>query len=489
MDDLPRPTRRTLLGASGAALAASSSSDWSGAASAPQRYDVNVRHFGAVGDGSTDDTAAFNRATDAAAPWSPALERRIIVPPGRYRLTGTVYVRKGQDVAGSGYATQIDARGVAQSTFVLGRAQGTEEDDPGGSPVRLHGFRALGSAPRAPFILVRALGFSIEDLFLTAMGTAILVRGVDGVISNVIIDQALNGIVFDRAQNVIVSGLYTYLANYALTFLSDCADIQIANAVIAYNRHAGVLFAEQAQRLRGLGFSGCSFLQNEQFKTFSGFVQARATSMDAMFTGCSFRNWPGFAIEQGAGHDVILSFSGCVFDGRRTNETYNQSDTAAVLTTGVGGRYRFTGCEFRNLSGPIGRLRPLASELAVEGGGAIACRQPLFVIEAADPPLSVRGLAGMAQQVGSAQDPRFALPSWPGASWRLTGRCTGRDGKTVVQELFATDQGKPEPVLQPLLAPATALRVSVRPSPRRALEVEGDRANGWTLAALEASTA
>jgi hypothetical protein len=49
---------------------------------------LDVRAFGAVGDGVTDDTAAFNAAS--------ALGTSILVPPDTYRLDGPVNVRAGQ---------------------------------------------------------------------------------------------------------------------------------------------------------------------------------------------------------------------------------------------------------------------------------------------------------------------------------------------------------------------------------------------------------
>src|SRR5690606_10280600 len=53
---------------------------------------VDVRDFGAIGDGVTDDTEAFNRATRADDRWSPDLAVAVRVPAGRYRLRGTVFL-------------------------------------------------------------------------------------------------------------------------------------------------------------------------------------------------------------------------------------------------------------------------------------------------------------------------------------------------------------------------------------------------------------
>jgi polygalacturonase len=45
---------------------------------------VSVLDFGAVGNGTTDDTSAFNNA------WSFANPKAVLVPAGSYKITGTV---------------------------------------------------------------------------------------------------------------------------------------------------------------------------------------------------------------------------------------------------------------------------------------------------------------------------------------------------------------------------------------------------------------
>jgi polygalacturonase len=45
---------------------------------------ISVKDFGAVGDGTTDDTAAFNAAKTAATP------QAVLVPAASYKITGTV---------------------------------------------------------------------------------------------------------------------------------------------------------------------------------------------------------------------------------------------------------------------------------------------------------------------------------------------------------------------------------------------------------------
>ena len=66
---------------------------------------VTVKDFGAVGDGTHDDTPAFLAALGGAV--------SIEVPPGRYRLTATLVVDEGQTLWGQGDASILAMDGTA----------------------------------------------------------------------------------------------------------------------------------------------------------------------------------------------------------------------------------------------------------------------------------------------------------------------------------------------------------------------------------------
>lgn len=53
---------------------------------------VDVRDFGAVGDGHTDDTTAVQVAFDAASTYEPP--RAVTFPTGVFRITRTIHVRR-----------------------------------------------------------------------------------------------------------------------------------------------------------------------------------------------------------------------------------------------------------------------------------------------------------------------------------------------------------------------------------------------------------
>ena len=70
-----------------------------------ERDTVSVKDFGAVGDGVTDDTAAFTAASNAAA--------SVLIPAGTYKLTNFRPQKSGQSFIGSGYGTTIIQQGAA----------------------------------------------------------------------------------------------------------------------------------------------------------------------------------------------------------------------------------------------------------------------------------------------------------------------------------------------------------------------------------------
>ena len=100
--EITSPSRRQLLSRGTAAgmigmlgLPSIASADVSAhLESSPQ----NVRNFGAAGDAATDDTAAFQRALDAA---SHAGGGTVYAPPGRYLFRGAINIPDGVTLRGS----------------------------------------------------------------------------------------------------------------------------------------------------------------------------------------------------------------------------------------------------------------------------------------------------------------------------------------------------------------------------------------------------
>jgi hypothetical protein len=71
---------------------------------------LNVRDFGAVGDGVTDDFPAFRKALDeidAAAGNDPVRGAILFVPSGKYRLSQTPKITRSIVLEGAGQHSSI----------------------------------------------------------------------------------------------------------------------------------------------------------------------------------------------------------------------------------------------------------------------------------------------------------------------------------------------------------------------------------------------
>ncbi len=127
------------------------------------RERLSVRDFGAAGDGSTDDTTAFRDALANA--------QAVFVPPGSYRLTGTIDIGHGQRLDGAGEASEL----VADSNSY-------------------------------PLLAVRESYAQISALRLTGGDPAIRLRGDDGpcvatFVSDVAIWDATVGVLLDGGDS------------------------------------------------------------------------------------------------------------------------------------------------------------------------------------------------------------------------------------------------------------------------------------------------
>src|SRR5687768_5867250 len=86
-------TRRQLLRAGATATAAAFAAPLLRANTLAPRPDFDVRKYGAAGDGRTLDSAAFQRAIDAAA--AARIPGRVLVPGGKRFLIGSVQLKAG----------------------------------------------------------------------------------------------------------------------------------------------------------------------------------------------------------------------------------------------------------------------------------------------------------------------------------------------------------------------------------------------------------
>ena len=320
---------------------------------------VSVLDFGADPTGGVDSTAAFNLATMASAAHGGnddlAMRRVIYVPPGDYKIDGTVYVRKGQMLCGAGDgATRILPAidpSAGQPTFKLGFGVpgGVETQDPGGLPPVIEKLHTMGSHPAGCVVDMQVAGAQARDLFITSCSVGISLGGGDTVVSNIIFDQGGDGIRV-TGQNHIIDSCLFFLMDTGIRVLDNNFDVQINNCHFEYSLADDITFTGGATQIKNVSIQNCQFLKNLQYAESNQAIYILSNGADVFVHGCEFRNQRSYSIAIRSGVGNNLRVSNCVFDGNKTNPVYSQSTTAAGLLV-QNGYVEITNCRFENLYG------------------------------------------------------------------------------------------------------------------------------------------
>jgi hypothetical protein len=279
------------------------------AANARKFFDpeFNVADYGAVGDGTTNDTAACQAAADAA---ETAGGGKILIPTGfRCRLNSTLNIPPGVGIVGTGNGRQN-----------------------GGS-----GFFAGATGGRIEYEASAIKGVSSRDFYFDGNGVATV-----GIKTNVTDSMTLSNV---RIESVDGVGLWVY-------------DTQ--NSIF---QKISVESCDRGYVLDG-GVGGCSFYTCNAFTcsirelhfaadTAPG-VGAYTHPFNNSFYDCIFEN----TSSPPAGTEVLLStiseetrFFGCVFAGPAAGTGYDLVDMVVAY------QMRFMGCYFHGSSsttGPVG---------------------------------------------------------------------------------------------------------------------------------------
>jgi len=323
--------------------------------------EVTVTDFGADPTGVMDSTRAFNLATKADMVHHGnsdlSMRRKVVIPPGDYLIAGTVYVRKGQMLIGSGDGvTRITAglpSNTGRATFKMGFGIPSNilTEDPGGLPVVVCNIHTYGGDTTGPVVDMQVSGAQCRDMFITSCGIGVRVGGSDTILSNCIIDQGLMGISLS-GQNHIISNNLFYSMNYGIN-VGISNDIQINNCHFEYGRYSDIIFQEGSNGSQNISIGNCQFITNVQYGTIEHSIHIRANSIDLQVHDCSFRNQENYCIASPTGLGGRIRISDCVFNGLRTNSVYSQSTTTAGILTG-NNNVDIVNCTFTKLfSSPI----------------------------------------------------------------------------------------------------------------------------------------
>jgi hypothetical protein len=116
---------------------------------------INVKDFGAVGDGVTDDTNAFTLALAAAS--------CVHVPAGSYKITSTIQVPTRKTLQGVGYASRLVASSVVGPVIGIGNGGASAP-----TRVTVSGFNITGTATSGLQVNL-ADGLRVEDISLEGL--------------------------------------------------------------------------------------------------------------------------------------------------------------------------------------------------------------------------------------------------------------------------------------------------------------------------------
>ncbi|MFN0170090.1 MAG: right-handed parallel beta-helix repeat-containing protein [Bryobacteraceae bacterium] len=207
---------------------------------------VNVRDFGAAGNGSADDTPAFQKAAGSR-------HGAIEIPRGVYRLTRTITLdtdRHGPlGIRGDGTAT-IRMAGPGPAFHLKGTHTGTA-DPKTVAPM-------VWERQRMPLVD----GFAIEGAHPEADGLRI--EGIiNPTITRVLIRQVRHGIVLTgRNRNVIISDCHIYDNRGAGILMErlNLHQVNITGCHVSYNRMGGIVARES--EIRNLQVTGCDLEAN-----------------------------------------------------------------------------------------------------------------------------------------------------------------------------------------------------------------------------------
>lgn len=136
---------------------------------------VNVKDYGAKGDGKTDDTAAIQNAVNAVK--NSPNKNTVYIPQGNYLITDTISVYSGMVITGNGAESILTAKAKLSKTYML---EGICVND-----VRIEKIGASSEIPgNAQFYLAGFLGskgITIDNIEVHGMSLAMADRQlIDG---------------------------------------------------------------------------------------------------------------------------------------------------------------------------------------------------------------------------------------------------------------------------------------------------------------------
>ncbi|MFD6324183.1 glycosyl hydrolase family 28-related protein [Streptomyces sp. NPDC058442] len=327
---------------------------------------LNIRDFGAQGDGATDNTAAVQAAVDAA---SAAGGGTLYIPAGRYILTGSLTWASGVSAIGAGARVSI-LQSMDQNLDCI---TGTDISDVTLQGLQLSGpGRGFGSGVRFPrFSSPSTTGITLRDLLIQSFGG-------DGVYGH-----QLAGSVLHRVRVRTCGGIGFHLQAPTDTVLGG-ASTSLVGCTAEGNVTAGFLLDGMAYT----SLAGCAVQQSPVGYRLDGCTAVALTGCGAeqcttglTVYGGTGNTVAGFNTQESDGTSVWLTGSakGTVLTG--VTETAPATAATACLRADAGTTATvigLTAAKPNTLTGTVNRIDPgdgstvLAGKTIVPSGGGAA---------------------------------------------------------------------------------------------------------------------
>ena len=232
----------------------------------------NLREFGAVGDGLTDDSDAIQHAVDQG-------DGLLHFPPGTYRITQPIEInladRGPLGIDGTGGTARVVMAGKGPAFRLVGTHGGT--GDPGSRKGN------VASHQRLPTIR----NIEIEGTHPESDGFE-LNETMQSLFEGVLITRCRHGIhLVKRNRNVLISHCHIYFNTGAGIYLDglNLHQINIANSHISYNRIGGIRI--ERSEVRNLQITGNDIEYNNHKSHGTSPEPAAEIYIDATAEGAS----------------------------------------------------------------------------------------------------------------------------------------------------------------------------------------------------------
>ncbi|MBU4421904.1 hypothetical protein KKB41_03035, partial [Patescibacteria group bacterium] len=177
---------------------------------------VDVRAYGAVGNGVTDDTVAIQAAISAAS----AIGKGIVyLPTGTYFISDSLVLPNGTHVMGAG----SNLTTIHTHSAITMMESATVDTPAATNQITIEGimFSSDGQATQALIIGAESASYLSQNIILKNIKTYNLQNGI-----------ALNSIVYSSIENLLITGANT-ADSYGLKFGYQTQNVKVTNATVA----------------------------------------------------------------------------------------------------------------------------------------------------------------------------------------------------------------------------------------------------------------